>query len=60
MQRAVLFRPRMADHAASPPVASRRRPQAPSWSLAWIIREGAQDFGLGGAVARFFVASVTR
>jgi hypothetical protein len=28
--------------------------------LTWIIREGAQDFGLGGAVARFFVASVTR
>jgi len=31
-----------------------------SQHLSWMIREGAQDFGLGGAVARFFVASVTR
>jgi len=35
-------------------------PKGMAIRLAWIIREGAQDFGLGGAVARFFVASVTR
>jgi hypothetical protein len=37
-----------------------RSASGPQSALAWIIREGAQDFGLGGAVARFFVASVTR